>query len=406
MAVGIGGQAAVAVSGICVARLLGVEARGSFAIFVLVPHIIAQLGGLGLPIAVTYYIANDRRCARHTVSSLMPTFAMQVAVLSIAHVGLISWIVRQETDEVRLAALVTLPVIAPILLCIYGAAILQGLGDYRLFNFVRLVPVVVYAVFALGLFLAGTTSLILVTAAWVASIVLTALASWLALRPLLRETPTVRSERHRLRGMLRFGLKGLLGSAAPVETFQLDQATVALFLSTPALGLYVVAGAFMNLPRFVAQSIGLVAYPHVAALPSDARPRAAVWRFVGIAVLLCGCLVIVIELSVGFLLPLLFGREFESAVPVARVLLVAAFFTSIRRVLIDGTRGLGMATLGTVAEVAAWAPLVPILLITGPGLNLEDVAWALSISAAVGTAVMFVGLARSGPPAPVPMATL
>lgn len=394
VAVGIGSQVAVAVSGICVARLLGVEGRGHFAVLVLVPHILVQLGGLGLPLATTFFIANDRHCAAATVRSLLGVAATQAILLTAIHAAVILWIVRDEAIEVRLAALVTIPVVAPALITVYGSAILQGLGDHRRFNLLRMLLVGLYAVFALGLFVVGTTSLVFVTVAWLMSVVVTALMTMLALRPLLRQRGDGHSDGHRRRGMVGFGLKGLLGSAAPVESFQLDQAIIGLFLSPQALGLYVVAGAFMNLPRFVAQSIGMVAYPHVAALPSDGAPKVAIGRFVGIAVVLCGCLVVVIELSVGLLLPLAFGAEFEAAVPVARVLLVAAFFTSIRRVLIDAARGLGMATLGTVAEVGAWLPVVPVLLIAGPGLTLNDAAWAMSISAVVGTAVMVVGLAH------------
>ena len=65
--------------------------------------------------------------------------------------------------------------------------------------------------------------------------------------------------------LLRFGIRGWLGTATPSEALRLDQVIVGLLLSPSALGLYVVGGSFSNLPRFIAQSVGLVAYPRIAA---------------------------------------------------------------------------------------------------------------------------------------------
>jgi hypothetical protein len=51
-------QALLAGSGIITARLLGVEDRGNLAFLALVTAVLAQAGGLGLPTAATYFLAN------------------------------------------------------------------------------------------------------------------------------------------------------------------------------------------------------------------------------------------------------------------------------------------------------------------------------------------------------------
>ena len=70
----------------------------------------------------------------------------------------------------------------------------------------------------------------------------------------------------------------------------LDQAVVGLFMPPSVLGLYVVAVAFTNLPRFVGQSIGMVAYPTVANArdPLEARRRLSrlVMMTVGVSVVI------------------------------------------------------------------------------------------------------------------------
>ena len=113
---------------------------------------------------------------------------------------------------------------------------------------------------------------------------------------------------------------------------------MGLFISPVALGLYVAGLAFTSLPRFVAQSIGYVAFPHVAAHEDPKTARRAMWRFVGLACALCGAIVVGLEATVGWLLPLFFGEQFSPAVGLSRILLISALLSGTRRVLADGAR--------------------------------------------------------------------
>jgi O-antigen/teichoic acid export membrane protein len=194
--------------------------------------------------------------------------------------------------------------------------------------------------------------------------------------------------------MIKFGLKAQLGSMSPLTGFQLDQAIVGLFISQAALGIYVVAVAFTNFPRFVAQSIGLVAYPNVAAEhgehPAGNHLR-GILKFLILTIVCCGAIVAATELVLPFILPPLFGHAFASAVGVARILLISSLFFCITRVLSDCARGLGRPALGTVAEVVSLLMLFPFVGILSGG-GAKGVAGALALAAACGVLVMVVGL--------------
>ena len=84
--------------------------------------------------------------------------------------------------------------------------------------------------------------------------------------------------------ILRFGRRSLFGGAPAVEAYRADQAVVALFLPPVALGIYVVALALTNLPRFIARSVGMVATPTVAAGATQEHARRTMWRFCWLAV--------------------------------------------------------------------------------------------------------------------------
>jgi len=380
------GQGALIVSGVLSARILGVQDRGYLALLVLFPAVLAQIGSLGLPLAATYQLSRDRARAADVVRTLSRAALMQAGCLVLLHAGILAAVFWNDPHSVRIGALLSLGVVPAILAQSYGVAILQGQQRFFAFNTLRTLPAATYSAAVLVIFLAGGGNLEWVAVGWVASsLAVGAVTLLIALRPLpLR---TARRQASSLSAMLRFGLKGLLGWTSPIETFRLDQAIVGLFLSPVALGLYVVGLAFANLPRFIAQSIGYIAYPRVASREGRAA-RAEMWQFFLLTVAASSLVVVGLELSVSRLVPWIFGASFSGAVTLTRILLVGALFLSARRVLTDGAQGLGRPGLGTIAEISSWVFLVPALAIFTPLLGARGVALALSVSAALSFGVL------------------
>ena len=392
VATGIAGQGLLVVSGVFAARILGVQDRGYLALLILFPAVLSQIGSLGLPLAATYELTRDRSRWSVVIRTLLRPMAIQVVSLVLLHAGILAAVLWNDPHAVRISAVMTLCGVPAILGQSYGTAILQGQQRFLAFNVLRALPATSYAVAVLAIFVVGGGNLEWVVVGWVVASLISASATLaVALRGLsLRRA---RGAAETLRSMLRFGLKGLLGWTSPVETLRLDQAVVGLFLSTPALGLYVVGLAFANLPRFIAQSIGYIAYPRVAAQPEEQAWR-TLWQFFWLAVGASGLVVLGLELAMARLVPLFFGDAFSGAVTLARILLVGALFLSARRVLTDGAQGLGRPGLGTIAEIASWAFLLPALAVFTPLWNSRGVAVALAVSSALSFAVLLVLLVR------------
>src|SRR5207302_3179790 len=125
------------------------------------------------------------------------------------------------------------------------------------------------------------------------------------------------------------------GSLYPLDAFRFDQVIVGLLLAPISLGLYVVASSFTNLPRFLAQSIALIAFPQIASQRDFASRRAQVLRFFLFGTALAAITVVLVEGIVGFLTPMLFGEACRGSGQIARMLVVGAFCLSCRRVLTD-----------------------------------------------------------------------
>lgn len=389
LAAGLGGQLAIVVSGIVAARLLGPADRGHLAFLVLVPVILAKLGGLGLPLAVAYECARRPAVARLLSGRIARRFSLQAVALLVIQGALLALLLHDEDREVVVAGLVTLALVPASLAHEYAIAFLQGLRRFGPFNVLRMLPVALYTVAVLAFLVSGASDLLAFVVAWTAA---WCVAAVLAVRAVGSAFPRETAPAPPMGAMTRFGAKGFLGSASPVETFRLDQALIGLFLPPVALGYYVAAIAFTNLPRFLAQSVGLVASPAVAAAASRREGRRLMWRYFWLALIICTPVIVALEATVGWLLPALFGGAFDEAIPMARILLLGALFLSLRRVLTDGARGLGRPAIGTVAEIASWVVLLPAVAFAAAAGDATDMAVAVTAAAFVGLVVIVAGL--------------
>jgi O-antigen/teichoic acid export membrane protein len=386
------GQLALVIGGVLVARILGVQDRGYFALIILVPHILAEVGNLGLPIALTYYIARDARSARSIVASLARLVVSQLLLGIAIQAAVLLILLHDDPWRVKIAAFVSMGVLPGMMSLQYGLAILQGQQRFRAFNILRTMPAAVYSTGILVIFLLASPNLTEVTAVHVGALLIVGgTALGIATRGLpTRSDHAANPSRRR---MISFGIRGLLGYISPIESFRLDQAVIGLFLSPAALGLYVVGVSVTNLPRFLAQSVGMVAYPRIASATDSRETYRLTWRYFWLTVVISILVVAPLEMTAGVLIPFFFGHQFDGAVSVTRILLVGTLILGARRVLADGVRGMGHPGAGSIAEIFSWAALLPALVFLLPPFGIRGVALALTASWCVSLAALLATMA-------------
>jgi len=393
LAAGCTSQLALVLGGVLAARALGAQDRGYFALILLVPHIISQIGNFGLPLAATYYIARDRSTTRHILNALALPVVAQAIIGSFVQAGALILLFSDEPDIVRTAAVLSLAILPGMLALQYGLAVLQGQQRFRAFNILRTLPTIVWALGVLVVFTTTAHTLVEIVAVHASALLVVGGTSVVTA---LLHVPRVSSDAlgPSRRAMLRFGVRGLLGYISPLESFRLDQAVIGLFLSPTALGLYVVAVSLTNLPRFLTQSVGMVAYPDVASTSDERESRLLTRRYVGIALAVSLAVVLPLEFGADALIHFFFGSDFASATSVARILLAGTVVLGVRRVLADGARGMGYPGLGTVAEMGSWFVLIPTIVLFPSALGLNGVALALALSWCASLALLVALLAR------------
>lgn len=384
------------ISGVIAARLLGPHDRGLLALIWAVALTVVQLGCLGMPLAVTYELARGDVSVLSMVRLLRRGVLFQVAgltaVLAVILAALAEW-----KGLPGAPAAIALTVLPAMVLQSYCLAAIQGAGEFRSLQFFRLLPVGIYvAGLAIGA-AAGESSLMFVTTVWVASYLFSAALTVLAVRRLAGSGVSAAPARTpSRRAMLRFGSAGLFGYVSPTETFKVDQLVVGLVLSVHDLGLYVAALAFCNLPRFLAQALGLVSYPAIASAPSHAARRRLLWKFVALGTAAALLVAVPLLTLARPLLNLAFGHAFVAAATTTQILLAGTVMLCVRRLLADGLRGAGAPGAGSLAEVLSWFWLIPALALLVPRYGLTGVALALASSYVATTIILLVEAERRG----------
>jgi O-antigen/teichoic acid export membrane protein len=345
------------VTGIVMARLLGVEGRGLIALVVAISMFASQLTlGGGLPSALTKLIAERQVTARDGLRGLARRRAWLLLVPCVVAAGLLPVLHPGGGRTVTTAVIVFVVTLQTLLFQVLGGC-LQGEG--------RLVRMAWVALAPQGMFTA--VLVVVAVAGWdwdaydvLGAYVVTGLLSvGLAARCLLpaRGRPADELSEAAVWAETR---RNHVSSVRPIDGLGLDRLLVGGLLGTVSLGLFATALAVSNLCRLVSNAVRVVVLPRVAMHHADPpAQRAVVRRWVGITIALVVVIVAVLQVVVEPVIRLAFGEEFVGAVDVARWLVVADGLLALRSVLIAVLQGQGRGA------VASWVELVllPVLLV-------------------------------------------
>jgi O-antigen/teichoic acid export membrane protein len=384
------GQALLALTGVMLARSLGPTDRGYVALLILIPTIMFQAGGLGVPLSVTFALARDPRSGPIVRAYIRRIGGIQLFVLMPLSAIALGLVVINDPVDVRLAALMAPLIFAAGMAQQYGAAVLQGVHRFFAYNLIFLSPLALYALGLGILLIADAMTVAAATGVYVGALSVGGAAGLAMIRELGPESTETEAETS---SMLRFGIRGMLGSPDSVEALRIDQAIVGLLLTPAALGNYAVALSFTNLPRFVARGVGRVAYPRVAEQTTMDAARTRMWRFFWEALPLYGAVCVGIWVAAPELVRFFFGSAFAESADILRILLVSTLLISARLVLSEGARGTGYPTVPSIAELVSLVVLLASAAILVPSDGVDGVAWALVASSGAGLAALIIGLA-------------
>jgi O-antigen/teichoic acid export membrane protein len=269
----------------------------------------------------------------------------------------------------------------------YAVHLVQGLGDIRWFNVLRISSTGLYSA---GVVVGSILGLTVLRCAWIyvaSQLLVTGIAAVDLLRR--RKVRVTSADQVRVavvpsaRAIARFAVAGFLAQISPIESFRLDTLVVAAIFPSRIVGYYSVANSVTNVPLFAADALSAVGYPQVAA-ENGAQAVASTKRYMRIAVLLCGGTAVISMILLPIVTPLLFGSAYRPAVGTAELLVWAAVVLGLRRIGNDFLRALGKPALSTRFEAITLFAFAASLLFLAPVWSGRGVAIALIASGLLG----------------------
>lgn len=368
-------------SSIILARALGPEGRGAFALLVTILSVITIFGNLGLHISNVYHGASDRSSVADLTRNSL-TIAVFVGIVLVTGGIVLSYV--SPVSNFLEANLITQPMLWMVLglvpfslLSLYLASILLGCGHIHRYNWVNVGQPAFQLVFLI-LFLAVFQQGLIGS---IAAYMLATLGSTAITIYWVRQLAPVKLglERELLRKSLIYGIKANIGHIAQFLNYRFDMFLVAYFLGPAAVGFYAIAVGLAEKLWMIPSAIGTVLFPTVSAvgeLKANAlTPKVARHTTLLVALLALGLVFLAHPLIAG-----VFGSEFAPSVLPFLLLLPGVVALSIGKVLANDLAGRGKPEYWTIGAWASLGMTIALDLVLIPRWGIAGAAISSSLS--------------------------
>lgn len=370
-------QALNVISGVALARALGPTDRGGLAAAMLWPMVLSAVGTLGIAEAVVFFTSR----AGHRDQSLSTAFVVagpQVAVIVAVGYLALPTLLGGVSPELLATSRAFLMFVPLNLLSLYAVSYLQGRRLFGWFNFARLSFHLAYTVAVVLLTIMGGLSVPSAISAFLISAgVVVVAAIGLAVASSFRlermDWPIVRS-------LLSFGLRSHVGSLASIAASRVDLVILVGVASQSAIGNYVVATTIAGAASLIPSAAATVLYPRVVAGGEAERQRLAAVAIKG-GVLYGLVSTLAMLAAVPFVLPVLFGPSFSSAVSTAMILVGAASARGLVALVAAVFRGRGEPWMASQADLVSVIVMTVVLPFSVPALGANGAAIAVLLGA-------------------------
>jgi len=365
---------------VLIARVLGPEGKGIYAMAILLPTLIITFTHLGIGLASVYYVA-QRRYPREEILGNNIILAVMIGAVGVFGGLIVSIFFGQEVfpGVAKGYLLLALALIPINLFFTYLENILLGAQRIKEFNYVAIIHEVLFFAFiviALWTLRIGVVGAIL---AGVLAWLVTDIVLFLWARKVAGGV-SLRWNRNYMKQASTYGVQAHLGNILGFLNLRLDMFFVNAFLNPGAVGFYSIGVGLVEKLWLISQAAGTVLFPKVAAETDEHRrkkftplvARTTLW------ITALGALVLVF-LS-RWIVVLLYSKAFLPSVSALQALLVGIVALSGGRVLANDFAGRGRPMLNTYVGMLTLVTNVILNIVWIPKYGINGAAWASTVS--------------------------
>jgi O-antigen/teichoic acid export membrane protein len=378
---------------VILARSLGPEGRGIYAVAILIPALIGLFAALGIGPASVYHYSKGLIDADELVGHAASLALILGILCFLVVLGYISISASGRFAGIASAFVMVSCLSLPFtLLTIFLMGILNGAQRYTQFNLVLLTQYSSPTIALITAVLLFHASTMLAVVSWTVSTVITAAVAILCVARLARFS--FRMRWGTMRQLLRFGLISYLGSLTSFVNYRFDVLIVNLFAGARQVGLYSVGTGLAEIVWYVANAAGIVLAPRVASAEPEAADRLteSVCRVVAFLALLGA---VILGLAAPFLVVLFFGPAFAESAWAVWLLLPGIVVFSVARVLSMYLLGRNRLKVDLLASFVGLVVTLALDFLLIPRFGFRGAAVASSIAYACAMTVDLVWVVRN-----------
>lgn len=368
------------ITSVILARVLGPEGRGIYALAVLLPSLIVTFGNLGIGPATVYYVARGEFRREEILGNNI------LLSIGIGGAGILAGLMVVHFSREALFPNVP-PAYLILALALVPGEIFFSYVNYVLLGAQRIKEFNYRQVLQSTLFLGFITLGLLVLKGKVREAILAGLLTWgivdiLVFRLVKRVAGGVsfKPNLSYVKCAVTYGLQAHIANILGFLNYRVDMFLINWFLGPAAVGLYAVGVGLVEKLWMVSHAASTVLFPRVAAESEEERQKEFTPLVARTVLWTTAFGALVLALFGRWIVLLLYSKAFLPAVSALQALLVGVVTLSAGRVLANDIAGRGFPGLNIYTSSAAVLTNVILNLLWIPRYGIVGAAWASTAS--------------------------
>lgn len=366
---------------IFLARILGPEGRGQYAVVLLLSTSLAKFLNLGIAPANVFFLGQNKVSINVALATNIQSWWKLSTIGIVIAVAIISFKSNDWFPHIHPSLLFFSLLIFPVsLLQSYLISLLQGVQDFRRYNKILLVSPVVTFLLVVVLVKFASQGVVGAIIASTIGIIAGLIVSLLAIKAYLFDSQFKYDKEYELR-CLSYGWKAHLSNILAFMNYKADIFMVNLFLTPADVGIYVVAVNISERLWILSSAVSTITLPRLAALHHDEAARKALTPIIARLVFFTTLLGAI--LLAAFSRPLvlvLFGSVFSEAIYAILWLIPGIVVLSLARALANDIAARGYPELNMYTSIFVVVINIISNAIFIPFMGIKGAAFATSIS--------------------------
>lgn len=321
---------------ILLARLLGAEGMGKYALTILIPHVLVSFLNLGLPASLVYFIASGKYSLRQSIQGINRFFIAYIPAVLI-FVFILFYFFHELWFPQLSFSLVLLAFFCIPFMLVQAVQIVyfQAREDFKKFNYLTLIQPISFIVGVLFLWTSG-----MMTPDWVVTVFLLSqmLVWWVTRinlnRIVLSAEDSATYSGAFLKDNINYGLKAYMANITSMISYRADLYLVGLLISASSAGVYAIALQISERLFIISQAVSIVLLPRLSGLGENPLQQthltSTIARWTFIFTVLAG---IALFFVTKWLLVPFFGEDYRASLQPLFLLIVACSFSGYARVV-------------------------------------------------------------------------